>query len=55
MSREETIETCTRIDNYLGDKIAESILNNISYDKWKHAMGLCRFLARIFTEKRKWH
>lgn len=51
MSREETIEICTRIDDYLGDKIAESILNNISYDKMEAHYGLCRFHARILQKK----
>lgn len=51
MSREETIEICTRIDNYMGDKIAESILNNISYDKMEAHYGIMPISRTHFTEK----
>lgn len=53
MSREETIEICTRIDNYLGDKIAESILNNISYDKMEARYGIMPISRTHFYRKKK--
>ena len=53
MSREETIEICTRIDDYLGDKIAESILNNISYDKMEARYGIMPISRTHFYRKKK--
>ena len=54
MSREETIEICTCIDNYLGDKIAESILNNnISYDKMEARYGIMPISRTHFYRKKK--
>jgi hypothetical protein len=53
MSREETIEICTRIDDYLGDKIAESILNNISYDKMEAHYGIMPISRTHFYRKKK--
>ena len=52
MSREETIEICTRIDNYLGDKIAESILNNISYDKMEAHYGMPISRTHFYRKKK---
>ena len=53
MSETEIFEICNEVDSFIGDRLAESILHNVSFDMLEAHYGILPISRRSFYRRRR--
>lgn len=53
MSEAEVYEICKQVDSFIADRLAESILHNVSYDILEAHYGILPISRRSFYRRRR--